>query len=234
MIRNVTLEDVDIAGGTLTGALAGRTAGSIIDSHATGAVSGTEDTGGLVGAIVHPGGVIVDSTAGVQVTGRAAGLFIGGLAGFNSGLIIDSHATGNVTGVKWVGGLVGSNNGAGGVNRISGSTAGGAVTGTGNLVGGLVGWNNGPIIDSHATGDREWWELGWGTCWVEQWIRRRQQDKREHRRRRRDRPQAARWVDWSDLTTARSAAAMPPGTWMVPHMLGGWWGRIAEPGALTR
>ena len=157
VIRNVTLEDVDIAGGTLTGALVGRNAGSIIDSHATGAVSGTEDTGGLVGAIVHPGGVIVDSTAGVQVTGRAAGLFIGGLAGFNSGLIIDSHATGNVTGVKWIGGLVGSNNGAGGVNRISGSTAGGAVTGTGNLVGGLVGglvgWNNGPIIDSHATGN---------------------------------------------------------------------------------
>ena len=52
-----------------------------------------------------------------------------------------------------VGGLVGSNSGAGGVNRISGSTAGGAVTGTGDFVGGLVGRNNGPISDSHATGD---------------------------------------------------------------------------------
>ena len=174
-------------------------------------MSGTEDTGGLVGAIFHPGGVIVGSTAGVQVTGGAAGLYIGGLAGFNSGLIIDSHATGDVDwcqvgwracwvelwirgrqqdkrehgqrrvtgtgnlvgglvgwnngpissshatgdvdGVRWVGGLVGSNFGAGGVNRISGSTAGGAVTGTGNLVGGLVGFNNGPISSSHATGD---------------------------------------------------------------------------------
>ena len=66
--------------------LVGRNAGSIIDSSATGAVSGTEDTGGLVGAIVHPGGVIVDSTAGVQVTGRAAGLYIGGLVGYNKGL----------------------------------------------------------------------------------------------------------------------------------------------------
>ena len=153
VIRNVTLEDVNVTGHIGAGALVGRNAGSIIDSSATGTVSGTEETGGLVGAIVHPGGVIVDSTAGVQVTGRAAGLYIGGLAGFNKGLIIDSHATGDVTGVKWVGGLVGSNNGAGGVNRISGSTAGGAVTGTGNLVGGLVGWNNGPIIDSHATGN---------------------------------------------------------------------------------
>ena len=217
VIRNVTLEDVNVTGYTSTGALVGRNAGSIIDSHATGTVSGTEETGGLVGAIVHPGGVIVDSTAGVQVTGEAAGLFIGGLAGFNKGLIIDSHATGDVTGcqvgwracwveqwsrgrqqdkrehgrrrrdrrdlvgglvgwnngpiidshatgdvsgVKWVGGLVGSNyeaggtyQGAGGVNRISGSTAGGAVTGTGSPVGGLVGWNNGPISSSHATGD---------------------------------------------------------------------------------
>ena len=160
VIRNVTLEDVNVTGYTSTGALVGRNAGSIIDSSATGAVSGTENTGGLVGAIVHPGSFIVSSTAGVQVTGGAAGLFIGGLAGFNSGLIIDSHATGDVTGVKWVGGLVGSNFGSGGVNRISGSTAGGAVTGTGNLVGGLVGWNNGPISSSHATGDVD------GVRWV--------------------------------------------------------------------
>ena len=156
VIRNVTLEDVNVTGHTSTGALVGRNAGSIIDSSATGAVSGTEDTGGLVGAIFHPGGVIVDSTAGVQVTGRAAGLYIGGLVGYNKGLIIDSHATGDVTGVNWVGGLVGSNGKAGGVNRISGSTAGGAVTGAVGLdgfVGGLVGWNNGPIIDSHATGN---------------------------------------------------------------------------------
>ena len=152
VIRNVTLEDVNVTGYTSTGALVGRNAGSIIDSHATGTVSGTEDTGGLVGAIVHPGSFIVGSTAGVQVTGRAAGLYIGGLAGFNKGLIIDSHATGDVTGVKYIGGFVGSNSGAGGVNRISGSTAGGVVTGT-DLVGGLVGWNNGPIIDSHATGN---------------------------------------------------------------------------------
>ena len=165
VIRNVTLEDVNVTGHIGAGALVGRNAGSIIDSSATGAVSGTEATGGLVGAIVHPGGVIVDSTAGVQVTGSAAGLFIGGLAGFNKGLIIDSHATGDVTGVKWVGGLVGSNNGGGGVNRISGSTAGGAVTGTGNLVGGLVGWNNAPISSSHATGDVEWCPMGLGDWW---------------------------------------------------------------------
>ena len=104
---------------------------------------------------VHPGGVIVGSTAGVEVTGMADGDSIGGLVGLNGGPIIDSHATGNVDGVQWVGGLAGASFGAGGVNRISGSTAAGAVTGigAGNQVGGLVGWNNGPISSSHATGD---------------------------------------------------------------------------------
>ena len=153
VIRNVTLADVDITGGPSTGALVGRSLGSIIDSGATGAVSGTEKTGGLVGVSVHPGGVIVGSTAGVEVTGTAGETNIGGLVGFNGGPIIDSHATGNVNGVQWVGGLVGANVGAGGVNRISGSTAGGTVIGAGDIAGGLVGWNNGPISSSHATGD---------------------------------------------------------------------------------
>ena len=153
VIRNVTLEDVNVTGHTATGALVGRNSGSIIDNRATGAVSGAQDTGGLIGQSVQPGSVIAGSAAGVRVTGTDEGLYTGGLVGWNAGPIIDSHATGDVSGVKWVGGLVGSNSGAGGVNRISGSTASGAVTGTGDLVGGLVGWNNGPIIDSHATGD---------------------------------------------------------------------------------
>ena len=155
VIRNVTLADVNIAGGIFTGALVGGNSGSIIDSSATGAVSGARSTGGLVGASVQPGGVIVGSTAGVRVTenGRGDGFYIGGLVGLNAGSIIDSHATGDVSGVQGVGGLVGANSKAGGVNRISGSTAGGAVTSTGNQAGGLVGWNNGPISSSHAKGD---------------------------------------------------------------------------------
>ena len=152
VIRNVTLADVNIVGLAFTGALVGRNSGSIIDSSATGAVDGLWSTGGLVGESVYPGGVIVGSTVGVQVTGRAGGTYTGGLVGRNAGLIIDSHATGDVSGARWVGGLVGSNDGAGGINRISGSTAAGAVTATGNLVGGLVGESSGPIINSRATG----------------------------------------------------------------------------------
>ena len=155
VIRNVTLANVDITGGHFTGALVGRSSGLIIDSGATGAVSGDEKTGGLVGASVHPGGVIVGSTAGVEVTdtGRAYGEYIGGLVGYNAGPIIDSHSTGNVDGARYVGGLVGASFRAGGVSKISGSTAAGTVIGTGVQVGGLVGSNNGPISSSHATGN---------------------------------------------------------------------------------
>ena len=163
VIRNVALEDVNVTGHTATGALVGRNAGSIIDSSATGKVSGAKKAGGLVGATVHPGGVIVGSTADVEVTvtGGGVGESIGGLAGWSNGPIIDSHATGDVSGVQFVGGLVGVNNGTGGVNRISGSTASGVATATGpGSVGGLVGWNNGPIINSHATGDVN------GVTWV--------------------------------------------------------------------
>ena len=83
------------------------------------------------------------------------GDFAGGLAGWNNGPISDSDARGTrVSGLGSVGGLVGANtNGpGGGVNTIMRSTASAAVTGTGNNVGGLVGWNNGPISDSHARG----------------------------------------------------------------------------------
>ena len=156
VIRNVTLEDVNVTGHIRAGALVGRNAGSIIDSSATGAVSGAQYIGGLVGASVQPGGVIVGSTAGVEVTASSGGdgFYMGGLVGLNAGPIIDSHTTGDVSGVySYVGGLVGENKGVRGVNRISGSTASGAATGTGDLVGGLVGWNNGPISSSHATGN---------------------------------------------------------------------------------
>ena len=147
------------------GGLAGWNNGPIIDSHATGDVSGVKWVGGLVGSNYEAGGTyqetriykyggvnkISGSTASGVVTGTSE--FVGGLVGWNNGPISSSRATGDVFGMQRVGGLVGSNTGVQGVNRISGSTAGGAVTGTGNFVGGLAGRNDGPISDSHATGD---------------------------------------------------------------------------------
>ena len=138
--------------GNLVGGLVGWNNGPISSSHATGDVDGATYVGGLVGSNYGADGVnrISGSTAGGAVTGT--GDLVGGLVGWNNGPISGSRAAGDVNGSATVGGLVGSNYGADGVNKISGSTASGAVTGTGYSVGGLVGWNNGPISSSHATG----------------------------------------------------------------------------------
>ncbi len=138
---------------------------TITNSHASGDVTASHNTvGGLVGSnyddlawttAALPRNAISGSTASGTVT--TPGSNVGGLVGWNNGPITDSAALNpRVTGVGSVGGLVGVNNDAqaDGSNPISGSTARGTVTATGNDVGGLVGWNNGPISDSSALNPR--------------------------------------------------------------------------------
>lgn len=80
---------------------------TIKSSYATGNVTGTVNTGGLIG--LNSGGTIENSYATGSVSG---GDQAGGLAGTNSagGTIRTSYATGVVTGATKVGGLIGSNN----------------------------------------------------------------------------------------------------------------------------
>ncbi|MCJ7778355.1 MAG: hypothetical protein MUP16_08590 [Sedimentisphaerales bacterium] len=82
----------------------------------------------------------------VNITGS---YYVGGLVGYNYGIITNSSATGSVTGTIGVGGLVGTNSGA-----ITNSYATGSVTGIDYyaVVGGLVGWNDGTIENSYSTG----------------------------------------------------------------------------------
>ena len=117
--------------------------GTIIQSYATGAVTGDYYVGGLVG---WNNGTITQSYATGYVTGFT---YVGGLVGWNNGVISQSYATGAVSGTQFVGGLVGVNWYGG---TISQSYATGAVTG-GYSIGGLVGVNdNGIINQSYATG----------------------------------------------------------------------------------
>ncbi len=129
--------------GRYVGGLAGYTRGAVIDSHATGAVTGAGDVGGLVGSSFGP-------VSGSHATGAvtATGGVAGGLLGYNNGPVSGSYATGAVTaGSNYVGGLIGSN----GVSTVSTSYATGSVTGA-QRVGGLVGFNEGTVTTSHATG----------------------------------------------------------------------------------
>jgi len=143
-----TLRDLGIVGGSVSGGeydgdLVGhQSGGSIIQSYATGAVSGF--AGGLVG--YQSGGSIVQSYATGAVYGAIAGGLVGAQAG--GGSIVRSYATGLADGGS-AGGLVGV-----GAGDISQSYAtGGALAGTDEAAGGLVGeQEGGAITQSYADG----------------------------------------------------------------------------------
>jgi hypothetical protein len=90
-------------------------------------------------------GVIKDlGVTNVTVTGARG---VGGLAGSNTGSIINCYCSSNVTGEDNAGGLVGYN-GAGGT--VSDSYSIGSVTGD-SSIGGLVGYNNGSVNGCYST-----------------------------------------------------------------------------------
>ncbi|MTI96238.1 MAG: hypothetical protein FH749_12305 [Firmicutes bacterium] len=139
----------EIQGGPFSGGLVGSNSGIIIHS-AVDAIVSCEDNmrvGGLVG---ENSGDIENSVAEGKVHGHSD---TGGLAGWNSGTIINSEVlNSNVTGRYETGGLAGSNSGT-----IEDSTALAKVDGERNI-GGLVGQNgnyngDGSIIGSEARGD---------------------------------------------------------------------------------
>ena len=136
-----------VTGGNQVGGLVGKNMGSVTSSHATGDVTGASTGVGYVGGLVgwHFGGTISDSHSGGKVVGAAPG--VGGLVGVNFARIVSSHTLGQVRGKNKVGGLVGENRGS-----ISDSYAKGTVTGD-SQTGGLVGWHfGGTISGSYAQG----------------------------------------------------------------------------------
>ena len=184
VIRNVMLEDVNVSGngiavgalagwnhgtvsnagvsGTVSGsgwigALVGYSYGTIEDSHSSGAVSGKNRVGGLVGQSYR--GRVLRSWSTADVSAVGDGMSFGGLVGFNTGSIVASYATGQVSGnARRVGGLVGANIGARfavegeNTGEIFASYATGDVSGR-QEVGGLAGFNEGgPISASYALG----------------------------------------------------------------------------------
>ena len=126
-------------------------------SNSSNIVSGGDTVGALVGL---NDGTISNAFSDMAVK-AGSGSNVGGLVGTNSttGTITNSYATGAVTGVDVVGGLVGSN--AGSINT---TYASGAVkaTGTGGRVGSLVG---GTVTGSSAlntwntTGSNSAWDM---------------------------------------------------------------------------
>jgi len=109
----------------------------------------TEDVVGLFGKVskeISDINVEIDYYLNGGVRGGGT---VGGLVGYNEGIISNSYVTGNVSGEYGIGGLVGENNG-----KISNSNTAGNIWGS-KFTGGLVGYNNvdGSINESYAAGN---------------------------------------------------------------------------------
>ena len=110
---------------------------------------GGEDFVGLFGRVSKRVALIVSlGLEDLEVTGKEV---VGGLVGnvIFSATVTGSYATGSVTGISNVGGLVGHSGSTG--DTMTDSYATGSVTGR-DSVGGLVGWSWGTVTDSYATG----------------------------------------------------------------------------------
>ena len=156
-IDNMRLKDVDVTGGgNNTGGLAGANLGTINNAYVSGTITGTgNNVGGMVGVSLFDGvegGGINNSYTIVTVSGGTGnfGLRAGGLVGNNQRPITNSYAIADVSGIRSIGGLVGSNDIISGIIRNSFAIA--TVRGN-RLVGGLVGiLVNGEIFNSYARG----------------------------------------------------------------------------------
>ncbi|WP_284141611.1 GLUG motif-containing protein [Virgibacillus sp. LDC-1] len=178
VIRNVTLDNVDVTGRAHIGALIGTGIFTTVDNVTvvSAAITGVDYIGGLIGHYTNSSAVQNSSTSGTIIgTGRTG--YVGGLIGFMQGstisnasstssvegtnsvgglvgnalgdvLIKDSFATGEITGDRHVGGLVGYTQ----RSEFENSYATGAVSGS-DIVGGLVGFHTGSTTkESFATG----------------------------------------------------------------------------------
>ena len=147
VIRNVSLQDINITGHTYVGALVGWNDGSVSNSYASGTVSAQFNVGGLVGS--NNGTLFGNLSYSGTVMGSGAN--IGGLIGYNTANLDGSNGAivvvGNVIGGDAVGGLVGLQDGG----TISGISVSNSVQGV-NSVGGLAGLNYGAIVSSSSTG----------------------------------------------------------------------------------
>jgi len=152
-------------GGNCGGLGGYHTGGTATNCYATGSVTGSADVGGLFG---ENRSTIVQCYATGKVTGNADNTAYGGLVGrfyvYGGDYdIIDCYGTGDVDGHENVGGLVGYIfNDYYDNTDIDNCHSTGNVTGTGNQVGGLIGFQDGAYdgqygdftstIESYSTG----------------------------------------------------------------------------------
>ena len=98
----------NVTGDTYVGGLVGQNDDTVKKSYSTGIVTGSKRVGGLVGYNFR-GSAVSDSYSRANVSG--SNQYVGGLVGYNEQSLVNMcYSTGEVTGGRDVGGLVGENN----------------------------------------------------------------------------------------------------------------------------
>ena len=140
-------------GSEYVGGVVGVNFGNVTGCYNTGKVTGTDDyVGGVVGW--NASGANVENCHNIgEVSGNR---YVGGVVGDNGGgSVTNSYNIGEVSGNRYVGGVVGWNIGSGNVkNCYNTGSVSGPDSGTGNRVGGVVGYNDGgSVTNSYNTGE---------------------------------------------------------------------------------
>ena len=131
-----------------TGGIAGLNSGTLNDAYNESIVKGSSNVGGIAGTNSGEISLIVN---GASVT--AEGSYTGGLVGSTTGNISNGRNNGVITGVNYVGGLVGSNGSSNdkGVTLTNLTNDSSANIIGEKYVGGIAGENNGNISNTEDT-----------------------------------------------------------------------------------
>ena len=139
-LHDLTLKDVDIRGGSHTGALVGDCYGTVEHVVVTGTIKGGQYTGGIVGYL-EIGGVVRGCAVGVTVAAAGADS-VGGIVGRSYGLIENCYANVEVSGKQRVAAIAGSaisDSYDGTTAAIRNCIAEGSITASGVQAGGIGG-----------------------------------------------------------------------------------------------
>ena len=146
--KGVVLVDAWVKGKNSVGALVGFNDGTVMNSVVRPAQISSGRAGANVGGLAGGnGGLQIDSGANYADVLVSGDDRVGGLVGFNAGSVHASYALGEVRGRSFTGGLVGYSG-----STIANSYADVSVSGD-SRVGGLVGINSGSVHASYALGE---------------------------------------------------------------------------------
>ena len=153
VIKNLAVSGT-VTGYEYVGGVVGDNNGTILNCNNSGTVNGTDYGVGGIAGYNNGNSQIINCNNSGDVIGE--GRSVGGITGYNSGIVTNCTNVGNVSGASNTGGISGGNSGydyygSGYQGCVTNSNNFGTITGMGENVGGIMGYNNGVISNSTSS-----------------------------------------------------------------------------------